>query len=113
MPTEPINPNNNFGVMQKKGDHLTVAITFSIIVLIHSIGFIFPAYHASYSNILFDAVNVVGLAIYAYFGYRLWISTFEDYEAWKTVGVILSTLGIIIWCLAWGASVYGRKLNGF
>ena len=98
--------------MQKKGDHLTVAITFSVIVLINSIGFLFPAYHASYSNVLFDAVLVLGFGVYCYFAYRLWISTFEDYEAWKTVGVILSTLGIIIWVLAWGAGHYTHQLNG-
>ncbi len=107
------NPNNNFGVMQKKGDHLTVALTLAVIILIHCVGFIFPAYHASYSNVLFIIVSVLSLGGYGYFAYRLWISTFEDYEAWKTVSVIMSTLGIILWVLFWGAAVYSKKLNGF
>lgn len=107
-----IDPKDNLENIQRRGDHLTVALTLTAIILVHSIGFVFPAYHASYTNILFDIVNVVLLIPYAYFAYQLWISTFENYEDYKTVRVVLSTLAIIAWVLIWGARVTDKVING-
>jgi hypothetical protein len=107
------NPNDNLGIIQKKGDHLTVAFTGAVLVLINCLGFVAPAYHASYTNVLFDIVNVVLTLAYFYFAYTLWVATFEDYRGWKTVGVIASIVAIVLWIAFWGAAVTTKHLNGF
>jgi len=103
--------SNDFGTVQRKGDHWTVVLSALAIIAIHCVGFTFPAYHASYTNWVFIAVNVFLLALYVYRAQILWVATFEDYEDSKTAGVVLSAVAIVLWVCVWGALVYQRQIN--
>jgi hypothetical protein len=107
------NPNDNLGVIQKKGDHLTVAIVLAVVLLVNCVGFVFPAYHKGYSNVLFDSVLIAVFIVFLWRCVVLWKTTFEEYDGSMILWLILSALANIGWILFWGAGVYTKQLNGF
>ena len=114
MTTTTTTPLDNLDQDQKRGDHLTVALSLSAILLVQIlIPVLFPEYAFSYHNIIFDIVS--GLLFVGYVGIasKLWKMTFETYNGWYVAGPIIMAVVCIIWFMSWGA-VHGSNIdNGF
>ncbi len=104
-------PKNNAEYIQKKSNVIAVTLNTLVILAVSCLGLFFPAYGASYSNIIFDVVLGIGYICYAVFAYQLWNMTFVEYDGNKITRVIFSSIGIILWICAWGSYVYGHIMN--
>jgi hypothetical protein len=105
---------DNLDQDQKRGDHLTVALSLAAILLVHIlIPILFPEYGYSYHNTVFDIGVGVLFIGYLLIASKLWSMTFETYNGWYVAGPVLMAVAGIIWFMSWGAVHGTAVLNGF
>lgn len=103
---------DNFGVDQRRGDHLMDLITLGIIIGLHVLFLCLPTFRPVLQNTVFLILDGVAIAAWFVFAAIAWKMTFENYLTWKIIAVILMTVAIVILFFAYGGAASTRALNG-